>query len=53
MCYFGDICIDWFPYNIEGDKLLWWEENATGYDPIEADMPAIFELQLKKMDRLE
>jgi hypothetical protein len=48
MCYFGDICVDWFDYNIEGDKLLWWEEYATGYDPIEADMPAIFELSLKK-----
>jgi hypothetical protein len=48
MCFFGDICVDWFPYNIEGDKLAWWMENATGYGPIEADMPAIFKLTLKK-----
>jgi hypothetical protein len=48
ICFFGDICIDWFDYNMEGDKLAWWEEYGELYDPIQADMPAIYKLQLKK-----
>jgi hypothetical protein len=53
VCFFGDICIDWFDYNIEGDKLAWWEQNAILYpdqmpNGVAVDMPAIFEVTLKK-----
>jgi hypothetical protein len=63
MCFFGDVCIDWWMYYYDDGECIPWVpiDFWTSTDPttnlyqsqmqgIQADMPAIFELKLYKED---
>ncbi len=56
MCFFGDVCIDWWMYDVTGAPWVptsAWTDNDNYYmyqmNGIQADMPAIFTLVLSKM----